>query len=183
MAQNGEVVKYAVSEHVEFAGVHCGEATLLFPAQKIYFATARRIKKISRQIAKELNTSSPFNIQFLARSNEVKIIKCNLRASRSFPFVSKVLKRNFIESATPLMLDAPYTRPDKSAFDIDRIGVKASQFSFSGLHKADPILGVDMSSTGEVGCIGDDFSEASVSAMIATGFQIPQKGVMFSSGA
>ena len=183
VAQNGEVVEYAISEHVEFAGVHSGDATLVFPAQKIYFATARRIKKISRQIAKELNISGPFNIQFLARNNEVKVIECNLRASRSFPFVSKVLKRNFIETATRIMLDAPYTRPDKSAFDIDWIGVKASQFSFSRLHKADPVLGVDMSSTGEVGCIGDDFSEALLSAMIATGFQIPQKGVMFSSGA
>ena len=142
----------AISEHVEFAGVHSGDATLVFPAQKIYFATARRIKKISRQIAKELNISGPFNIQFLARNNEVKVIECNLRASRSFPFVSKVLKRNFIETATRIMLDAPYSRPDKSAFDIDWIGVKASQFSFSRLHKADPVLGVDMSSTGEVGC-------------------------------
>ena len=183
VAQNGEVVEYAISEHIEFAGVHSGDATLVFPAQKIYFATARRIKKISRQIAKELNISGPFNIQFLARNNEVKVIECNLRASRSFPFVSKVLKRNFIETATRIMLDAPYNRPDKSAFDIDWIGVKASQFSFSRLHKADPVLGVDMSSTGEVGCIGDDFSEALLNAMIATGFKIPEKGVMFSSGA
>ena len=183
VAQNGEIVEYAISEHIEFAGVHSGDATLVFPAQKIYFATARRIKKISRQIAKELNISGPFNIQFLARNNEVKVIECNLRASRSFPFVSKVLKRNFIETATKIMLDAPYTKPDKSAYDIDWIGVKASQFSFSRLHKADPVLGVDMSSTGEVGCIGDDFSEALLNAMIATGFKIPQKGVMFSSGA
>ena len=183
VAQNGEVVEYAISEHVEFAGVHSGDATLVFPAQKIYFATARRIKKISRQIAKELNISGPFNIQFLARNNEVKVIECNLRASRSFPFVSKVLKRNFIETATRIMLNAPYSRPDKSAFDIDWIGVKASQFSFSRLHKADPVLGVDMSSTGEVGCIGDDFSEALLNAMIATGFKIPEKAVMFSSGA
>ena len=185
VAQNGEIVEYAISEHVEFAGVHSGDATLVFPAQKIYFATARRIKKISRQIAKELNISGPFNIQFLARNNEVKVIECNLRASRSFPFVSKVLKRNFIETATKIMLDAPYSKPDKSAFDIDWIGVKASQFSFSRLHKADPVLGVDMSSTGEVGCIGDDFSEALLNAMIATGFSIPspKKGVMFSSGA
>lgn len=177
------MVEYAISEHVEFAGVHSGDATLVFPAQKIYFATARRIKKISRQIAKELNISGPFNIQFLARNNEVKVIECNLRASRSFPFVSKVLKRNFIETATRIMLDAPYSQPDKSAFDIDWIGVKASQFSFSRLHKADPVLGVDMSSTGEVGCIGDDFSEALLNAMIATGFKIPEKAVMFSSGA
>ena len=137
----------------------------------------------SRQIAKELNISGPFNIQFLARNNEVKVIECNLRASRSFPFVSKVLKRNFIETATRIMLDAPYSQPDKTAFDIDWIGVKASQFSFSRLHKADPVLGVDMSSTGEVGCIGDDFSEALLNAMIATGFKIPEKAVMFSSGA
>lgn len=182
VAQNGEVVEYAISEHVEFAGVHSGDATLVFPAQKIYFETARRIKKISRRIAKELNISGPFNIQFLAKNNEVKVIECNLRASRSFPFVSKVLKRNFIETATRIMLDAPYTKPEKNAYDIDWIGVKASQFSFSRLHKADPVLGVDMSSTGEVGCLGDDFSEALLNAMIATGFTIPQKGVMFSSG-
>lgn len=185
VAQNGEVVEYAISEHVEFAGVHSGDATLVFPAQKIYFETARRIKRISRQIAKELNISGPFNIQYLAKNNEVKVIECNLRASRSFPFVSKVLKRNFIETATRIMLDAPYSKPDKSAFDIDWIGVKASQFSFSRLHKADPVLGVDMSSTGEVGCIGDDFSEALLNALIATGFKIPskEKGVMVSSGA
>ena len=185
VAQNGEVVEYAISEHVEFAGVHSGDATLVFPAQKIYFETARRIKKISRQIAKELNISGPFNIQYLAKNNDVKVIECNLRASRSFPFVSKVLKRNFIETATRIMLDAPYSKPDKSAIDVDWIGVKASQFSFSRLHKADPVLGVDMSSTGEVGCIGDDFSEALLNAMIATGFKIPskEKGVMVSSGA
>ena len=185
VAQNGEIVEYAISEHIEFAGVHSGDATLVFPAQHIYFATARQIKKISRKIAKELNISGPFNIQFLAKNNDVKVIECNLRASRSFPFVSKVLKRNFIETATKIMLDAPYSRPDKSAFDIDWIGVKASQFSFSRLHNADPVLGVDMSSTGEVGCIGDDFSEALLNSMIATGFKIPrpEKGVMFSSGA
>ncbi len=185
VAQNGEVVEYAISEHIEFAGVHSGDATLVFPAQKIYFETARRIKKISRQIAKELNISGPFNIQFLAKNNEVKVIECNLRASRSFPFVSKVLKRNFIETATRIMLDAPYRQPDKSAFDVEWIGVKASQFSFSRLHKADPVLGVDMSSTGEVGCIGDDFPEAILNAMISTGFRIPEKdkGIMVSSGA
>ena len=185
VAQNGEIVEYAISEHIEFAGVHSGDATLVFPAQKIYFATARRIKQISRRIAKELNISGPFNIQFLARNNEVKVIECNLRASRSFPFVSKVLKRNFIETATRIMLDAPYTRPDKSAFDIDWIGVKASQFSFSRLHKADPVLGVDMASTGEVGCMGDDFDEALLNAMLAVGFKIPapERGVMVSSGA
>ena len=183
VAQNGEVVEYAISEHVEFAGVHSGDATLVFPAQKIYFETARRIKKISRRIAKELNISGPFNIQFLAKNNEVKVIECNLRASRSFPFVSKILKRNFIETATRIMLGAPYSQPDKSAFDIDWIGVKASQFSFSRLHQADPVLGVDMSSTGEVGCIGDDFEEALLNAMIAVGYSIPEKNVMVSSGA
>ncbi len=183
VAMNGEVVEYAISEHIEFAGVHSGDATLVFPAQKIYFETARRIKKISKMIAKELNISGPFNIQFLAKNNDVKVIECNLRASRSFPFVSKVLKRNFIETATRIMLDAPYTKPDKSAFDIDWIGVKASQFSFARLHKADPILGVDMSSTGEVGCIGDDFNEALLSAMIAVGNNIPKKNILVSSGA
>ena len=183
VAKNGEVVEYAISEHIEFAGVHSGDATLVFPAQKIYFETARRIKRISRQIAKELNISGPFNIQYLAKNNEIKVIECNLRASRSFPFVSKILKRNFIETATRIMLDAPYSQPDKSAFDIDWIGVKASQFSFSRLHKADPVLGVDMSSTGEVGCMGDDFNEALFNAMIAVGFSIPKKAVMFSTGA
>ena len=183
VAQNGEIVEYAISEHIEYAGVHSGDATLVFPAQQIYFSTARQIKKISRQIAKELNISGPFNIQYLARKNEVKVIECNLRASRSFPFVSKVLKRNFIETATRIMLDAPYTQPDKSAFDVDWIGVKASQFSFARLQNADPVLGVDMSSTGEVGCLGDDFNEALLNALIATGYKIPKKAVMFSSGA
>ena len=183
VAQNGEIVEYAISEHIEFAGVHSGDATLVFPAQHIYFATARQIKKISRKIAKELNISGPFNIQFLAKNNDVKVIECNLRASRSFPFVSKVLKRNFIETATRIMLDAPYVRPDKLAFDIDWIGVKASQFSFARLQNADPVLGVDMSSTGEVGCLGDDFDEALLNAMIATGYKIPKQSVLFSSGA
>ena len=183
VANQGEIVEYAISEHIEFAGVHSGDATLVFPAQQIYFATARQIKKISRRIAQELNISGPFNIQFLARKNEVKVIECNLRASRSFPFVSKVLKRNFIETATRIMLDAPYTQPDKSAFDIDRIGVKASQFSFARLQNADPVLGVDMSSTGEVGCLGDDFDEALLNALIATGYHIPKKAVLLSSGA
>ncbi len=183
VAQNGEVIEYAISEHIEYAGVHSGDATLVFPAQQIYFSTARQIKKISRQIAKELNISGPFNIQFLARKNEVKVIECNLRASRSFPFVSKVLKRNFIETATRIMLDAPFSQPDKSAFDIDRIGVKASQFSFARLQNADPVLGVDMSSTGEVGCLGDDFNEALLNALIATGYKIPQQSVLLSSGA
>lgn len=182
VAQNGEIVEYAISEHIEFAGVHSGDATLVFPAQKIYFETARRIKKISRKIAKELNISGPFNIQYLAKNNDVKVIECNLRASRSFPFVSKVLKQNFIDTATRIMLDAPFNRPDKTEFDIDWIGVKASQFSFGRLTKADPVLGVDMSSTGEVGCIGDDFDEALLSAMIAVGNTIPQKNVMVSSG-
>ena len=183
VAKNGEVVEYAISEHVEFAGVHSGDATLVFPAQKIYFETARRIKKVAKTIAKELNISGPFNIQFLAKNNFVKVIECNLRASRSFPFVSKVLKRNFIETATRIMLGAEYTKPDKSAFDIDWIGVKASQFSFARLHNADPILGVDMSSTGEVGCLGDDFNEALLSAMIAVGNTVPKKNVLVSSGA
>ena len=183
VAQNGEIVEYAISEHIEYAGVHSGDATLVFPAQQIYFSTARQIKKISRRIAQELNISGPFNIQYLARKNEVKVIECNLRASRSFPFVSKVLKRNFIETATRIMLDAPYTRPDKSAFDIDRIGVKASQFSFARLQNADPVLGVDMSSTGEVGCLGDDFNEALLNALIATGYKIPKQSVLLSSGA
>ncbi|MCP9612940.1 carbamoyl-phosphate synthase (glutamine-hydrolyzing) large subunit [Coprobacter tertius] len=183
VAQNGEVVEYAISEHVEFAGVHSGDATLVFPAQKIYFETARRIKKISRQIARELNISGPFNIQFLAKNNDVKVIECNLRASRSFPFVSKVLKRNFIETATRIMLDAPYAKPDKTAFDVECIGVKASQFSFARLQNADPVLGVDMASTGEVGCIGDDFNEALLTSMISVGYKIPEKSIMVSSGS
>ena len=183
VAQNGEIVEYAISEHIEFAGVHSGDATLVFPAQKIYFETARRIKKISRQIAKELNICGPFNIQYMAKNNDVKVIECNLRASRSFPFVSKVLKRNFIETATRIMLNAPYTQPDKSAFDVDCIGVKASQFSFARLQNTDPILGVDMASTGEVGCIGDDFNEAMLTAMLAVGYDIPKKNVMVSSGS
>ena len=184
VAQNGEIVEYAISEHVEYAGVHSGDATMVFPAQQLSFATARQIKKMSRAIAKELNISGPFNIQYLAKGRDVKVIECNLRASRSFPFVSKVLKRNFIETATRIMLDAPYTKPDKSAFDIDHIGVKASQFSFARLQNADPILGVDMSSTGEVGCLGDSFEEALLNSMIATGYKIPskEKGVMISSG-
>ena len=182
VAKNGQILEYAISEHVEYAGVHSGDATLVFPAQKIYFETARRIKRISRKIAQELNISGPFNIQFLAKNNDVKVIECNLRASRSFPFVSKVLKRNFIETATRIMLDAPYEKPDTNDFDIDWIGVKASQFSFSRLHNADPVLSVDMSSTGEVGCLGDDFDEALLSAMISVGYTIPRKSVMVSSG-
>ena len=184
VAQNGEIVEYGISEHIEYAGVHSGDATMTFPAQQISFATARQIKKISRAIAKELNISGPFNIQYLAKGRDVKVIECNLRASRSFPFVSKVLKRNFIETATRIMLDAPYQKPDKSAFDIDRMGVKASQFSFARLQNADPVLGVDMSSTGEVGCMGDTFEEALLNSLIATGYKIPSKdkGIMLSSG-
>jgi carbamoyl-phosphate synthase large subunit len=184
VAQNGEIVEYGISEHVEYAGVHSGDATMTFPAQQISFATARQIKKISRAIAKELNISGPFNIQYLAKGRDVKVIECNLRASRSFPFVSKVLKRNFIETATRIMLDAPYQKPDKSAFDIDRMGVKASQFSFARLQNADPVLGVDMSSTGEVGCMGDTFEEALLNSLIATGYKISSKdkGIMLSSG-
>ena len=184
VAQNGEIVEYAISEHVEYAGVHSGDATMVFPAQNISFAQVRNIKKVSRAIAKELNISGPFNIQYLAKGRILKVIECNLRSSRSFPFVSKVLKRNFIETATKIMLNAPYSKPDKSEFDIDRIGVKASQFSFARLQNADPILGVDMSSTGEVGCIGDTLEEALLDALIATGYKIPskEKGIMVSSG-
>ena len=184
VAHNGEVVEYGISEHIEYAGVHSGDATMVFPAQQISFATARQIKRISRAIAKELNISGPFNIQYLAKGRDVKVIECNLRASRSFPFVSKVLKRNLIETATRIMLDAPYQKPDKSAFDIDRMGVKASQFSFARLQNADPVLGVDMSSTGEVGCMGDTYEEALLNSMIATGYTIPSKqtGIMLSSG-
>ena len=173
VADKGKVVEYAISEHVEYAGVHSGDATMCFPALHIYYDTIRRIKKVSRQIAKELNISGPFNIQYLAKDRTLKVIECNLRASRSFPFVSKILKRNFIETATKIMLDAPYDCPDKSEFDIDRIGVKASQFSFARLQNADPVLGVDMSSTGEVGCLGDDFDEALLNALIATGYRLP----------
>ena len=182
VADQGEIVEYAISEHVEYAGVHSGDATMIFPAQHIYFSTVRQIKKISRKIAKELNICGPFNIQYLAKNREVKVIECNLRASRSFPFVSKILKRNFIETATKIMLGVPYSRPDKNEFDIDRIGVKASQFSFARLQNADPVLGVDMSSTGEVGCLGDSLDEALLNALIATGYRLPKKGVLISSG-
>lgn len=182
VAKNGEVIEYAISEHVEFAGVHSGDATLVFPAQKIYLATARRIKQISSKIAKELNISGPFNIQFLAKNNDVKVIECNLRASRSFPFVSKVLKRNFIETATKIMLDVPVEKVDSSTYDVDHVGVKASQFSFARLHKADPVLGVDMSSTGEVGCLGVDFDEALLNSLISVGYTPAKKGVLVSSG-
>ena len=182
VARNGEIVEYAISEHVEFAGVHSGDATLVFPAQKIYMATARRIKRISAKIAKELNISGPFNIQYLAKDNDVKVIECNLRASRSFPFVSKVLKKNFIDTATRIMLGEKVEPTDSSTFDIDYIGVKASQFSFARLHKADPVLGVDMSSTGEVGCLGRDFDEALLNAMISVGNGVPKGAVLVSSG-
>lgn len=183
VADKGEVIEYAISEHVEYAGVHSGDATMLFPAQHIYFSTVRKIKQVARQIAKELNISGPFNIQFLAKNLEIKVIECNLRASRSFPFVSKILKRNFIETATKIMLDVPYSRPERSEFDIDRVGVKASQFSFARLQNADPVLGVDMSSTGEVGCLGDNIDEAMLNALIATGYKVPEKAILLSSGA
>ncbi|MCF0202073.1 MAG: carbamoyl-phosphate synthase (glutamine-hydrolyzing) large subunit [Bacteroidaceae bacterium] len=182
VADKGEIVEYAISEHVEYAGVHSGDATMMFPAQHIYFSTVRKIKQVARAIAKELNISGPFNIQFLAKNLSLKVIECNLRASRSFPFVSKILKRNFIETATKIMLGVEYSRPDSSEFDIDRIGVKASQFSFARLQNADPVLGVDMSSTGEVGCLGDSVEEAMLNAMIATGYRIPEKNILLSSG-
>lgn len=182
VADHGKIVEYAISEHIEYAGVHSGDATMVFPAQFIYFSTVRQIKKISAKIAKELNISGPFNIQYLAKDRQIKVIECNLRASRSFPFVSKILKRNFIETATKIMLDVPYQPAEKSEFDIDRIGVKASQFSFARLQDADPVLGVDMSSTGEVGCLGDDFYEALLNALIATGYRLPKKNVLISSG-
>ena len=182
VAQNGEIVAYAISEHIEFAGVHSGDATIQFPPQKLYVETVRRIKRISRQIAKELNISGPFNIQFLAKNNDVKVIECNLRASRSFPFVSKVLKINFIELATKVMLGLPVEKPEKNLFDLDYVGIKASQFSFNRLQKADPVLGVDMASTGEVGCIGDDTSCAVLKAMLSVGYRIPEKNVLMSTG-
>jgi carbamoyl-phosphate synthase large subunit len=182
VADKGEVIAYAISEHIEFAGVHSGDATLVFPPQKVYFETIRRIKRISRKIAAELNISGPFNIQFLARDNFVKVIECNLRASRSFPFVSKVLDQDFIEMATRIMLGEKVKQPNKSIFDVEHIGVKASQFSFSRLTKADPVLGVDMSSTGEVGCIGDDYYEAILKAMMSVGYKTPSKGVLLSTG-
>ena len=183
VAQNGELVAYAISEHVEFAGVHSGDATIQFPPQKIYTQTVRRIKKIAREIAIELNISGPFNIQFLAKDNDIKVIECNLRASRSFPFVSKVLKINFIELATQVMLGLKVQKPEKSAFDLDYVGIKASQFSFTRLQKADPVLGVDMASTGEVGCIGTDFDDALLTAMLSVGYRIPEKNIVVSSGS
>ncbi len=182
VARDGEILAYAISEHVEFAGVHSGDATIVFPPQKIYFETVRRIKRITRLIAGELKISGPFNIQFLARDNDIKVIECNLRASRSMPFVSKVLKTNLIELATKVMLDIAVSKPHKSVFDLDYVGVKAPQFSFSRLAKADPVLGVDMSSTGEVGCIGDGFYEAILKSMLSVGYTVPERAILLSTG-
>ena len=182
VAKDGEIIAYAISEHIEFAGVHSGDATIQFPPQKIYVETVRQIKKVSKMIAKELNISGPFNIQFLAEQNHLRVIECNLRASRSFPFVSKVLKLNLIELATKIMLGLPFERPEKNLFDLDYVGIKASQFSFNRLQKADPVLGVDMASTGEVGCIGDDTASALLCAMLSVGHRIPKKGVLLSTG-
>ena len=182
VADHGEIIMYAISEHIEFAGVHSGDATIQFPAQKLYVETVRRIKRISKQIAKELNISGPFNIQYLAKGNEIKVIECNLRASRSFPFVSKVLKINFIELATRIMLGLKVEKPNKNEFDLDYVGIKASQFSFNRLQKADPVLGVEMASTGEVGCLGDDVSEAVLTSMLAVGQRVPEKNILLSTG-
>lgn len=182
VAQNGEIIAYAISEHIEFAGVHSGDATIQFPPQKLYVETVRRIKRISREIARELNISGPFNIQYLARENDIKVIECNLRASRSFPFVSKVLKINFIELATRVMLGLPVEKPSKNLFELDYVGIKASQFSFNRLQKADPVLGVDMASTGEVGCIASDTSGAVLKAMLSVGYRIPKKNILLSTG-
>ena len=182
VAKDGEIIAYAISEHIEFAGVHSGDATIQFPPQKIYVETVRQIKKVSKKIAKELNISGPFNIQFLAEQNHLRVIECNLRASRSFPFVSKVLKLNLIELATKIMLGVHFERPDKNLFDLDYVGIKASQFSFNRLQKADPVLGVDMASTGEVGCIGDDTASALLCAMLSVGHRIPKKGILLSTG-
>ncbi len=182
VADKGEILAYAISEHIEFAGVHSGDATMVFPAQKMYFETARRIKRISRDIARALQISGPFNMQFLAKDNDIKVIECNLRASRSFPFVSKVIKVNFIDLATRIMLGLPVTKPEKSAFDLDYIGVKASQFSFSRLQAADPVLGVEMASTGEVGCIGENYYETLLKAMLSVGYRIPEKNILLSTG-
>ena len=182
VAKEGEIVAYAISEHIEFAGVHSGDATIQFPPQKLYVETVRRLKKISRKIAQELKISGPFNIQFMAKDNDILVIECNLRASRSFPFVSKVLKINLIELATKIMIGEKFKTPDKSAFDLDYVGIKASQFSFSRLLKADPVLGVDMASTGEVGCIGDDTSEAVLKSMLSVGYSVPSKGILLSTG-
>ncbi|MDE5727842.1 MAG: ATP-grasp domain-containing protein, partial [Duncaniella sp.] len=182
VADKGEIIAYAISEHIEYAGVHSGDATIQFPPQKLYVETMRRLRKVGRQIAKALNISGPFNIQFLAKNNDIKVIECNLRASRSFPFVSKVLKINFIDLATRIMLGLPVEKPSKSAFDLDYVGIKASQFSFSRLQGADPVLGVDMASTGEVGCIGTDSGDALIKAMISVGNRVPAKSILISSG-
>ena len=182
VADKGEIQAYAICEHIEFAGVHSGDATMVFPPQKIYFETVKRIKRAAHRISRELKISGPFNIQFLAKDNYIKVIECNVRASRSFPFVSKVLKSNFIELATKIMIGVPYIKPSKSIFEIDHIGIKASQFSFSRLSKADPVLGVDMASTGEVGCIGDDYYDAVLKAMLSVGYRIPERNVLLSSG-
>ena len=183
VAKNGEVIAYAISEHIEFAGVHSGDATIQFPPQKLYVETVRRVKRVGRQIAKELHINGPFNIQFMARDNDILVIECNLRASRSFPFVSKVLKINLIELATRVMLGLPVEKPSKNLFDLDYVGIKASQFSFNRLQKADPVLGVDMSSTGEVGCLGDDTSQALLKSMLSVGQRIPAKNILLSTGS
>ncbi len=183
VAKNGEVIAYAISEHIEFAGVHSGDATIQFPPQKLYVETVRRVKRVGRQIAKELHINGPFNIQFMARDNDILVIECNLRASRSFPFVSKVLKINLIELATRVMLGLPVEKPHKNLFDLDYVGIKASQFSFNRLQKADPVLGVDMSSTGEVGCLGDDTSQALLKSMLSVGQRIPAKNILLSTGS
>ena len=182
VARQGEVLAYAISEHIEFAGVHSGDATIEFPPQKLYVETVRRIKRVSRQIAKELHISGPFNIQYMARENDILVIECNLRASRSFPFVSKVLKLNLIDLATKVMLGVPVEKPSKNLFDLDYVGIKASQFSFNRLQKADPVLGVDMSSTGEVGCLGDDTNQALIKSMLSVGQRIPEHTVLLSTG-
>ena len=182
VARNGEVLAYAISEHIEFAGVHSGDATIQFPPQKLYVETVRRIKRVARKIAEELHISGPFNCQFMARDNEILVIECNLRASRSFPFVSKVLKLNLIDLATKVMLGVPVEKPKKNLFDLDYVGIKASQFSFNRLQKADPVLGVDMSSTGEVGCLGDDTNQALLKSMLSVGHRIPKHTVLLSTG-
>ena len=182
VARDGEILAYAISEHIEFAGVHSGDATIQFPPQKLYVETVRRIKRVSRQIAKALHINGPFNIQYMARENEILVIECNLRASRSFPFVSKVLKINLIELATKVMLGLPVEKPNKNLFDLDYVGIKASQFSFNRLQKADPVLGVDMSSTGEVGCFGDDTNAALLKSMLSVGQRIPKKNILLSTG-
>ena len=183
VAKDGEILAYAISEHIEFAGVHSGDATIQFPPQKLYVETVRRIKRISRQIAKALHINGPFNIQYMARDNDILVIECNLRASRSFPFVSKVLKLNLIDLATKVMLGLPVEKPHKNLFDLDYVGIKASQFSFNRLQKADPVLGVDMASTGEVGCIGDNTDTALLKAMLSVGHRIPKKTVLLSTGS